>query len=253
MIGRPRLTTLLGVGLLRRRSSRRRLRRLSGVEFRRWQQRRDQFLEALDRRPLLAALAAAIVGAASADAFAGMVAGLIAALYAGVTVRIVGRRRRDAAERHAIRAAMDGLAALTAEMRAGADPVAVTGAVLPIIRSSGVAGARAAERISAALRVAEITGARLADLLDRLDDDLRSTARVQDLAFAQAAGAQATAWLLAALPAAGIALGYGIGADALHELLHTKIGAACAVLAVLFQMAGLGWSQRLANSIKAAA
>jgi tight adherence protein B len=236
-----------------RTGSRRRLRRLAGVEVHPWRNRHERALALLDRRRRLTAFGAAALAGIATGGYAGIVAGLVAALYAAVAVGVVARRRRDAGERGAARIAMDGLAALTAEMRAGADPVIATGAVLPIIRASGASGARAADRIGAALRVAEITGAQLADLLDRLDDDLRSVARVQDLAFAQAAGAQATAWLLAALPAAGIALGYGMGADALHELLHTRIGAACAGLAILFQLAGLGWSQRLADSIKAAA
>jgi tight adherence protein B len=55
------------------------------------------------------------------------------------------------------------------------------------------------------------------------------------------------------LPAAGIALGAGVGADPMHVLLRTPLGAACAGGAMTFQMVGLAWTQRLANSIKDAA
>ena len=64
-------------------------------------------------------------------------------------------------------------------------------------------------------------------------------------AAAQAAGARATAWLLAALPLGGIALGYGIGVDPLGVLLHTPIGAGCAVGATALQVTGLLWAERL--------
>ena len=67
-------------------------------------------------------------------------------------------------------------------------------------------------------------------------------------AAAQAAGARATAWLLAGLPVGGIALGYGIGVDALDVLLHTPIGAGCAIAAAALQLAGLAWAERLSGS-----
>jgi tight adherence protein B len=194
---------------------------------------------------IVAALAGIVAGLA-----AGPVAAGIAAVYAAIALRVVASRRSDAVERAAAARAADGLVALTAELRSGAEPSSVTVAVLPTIRASGSTGLRTAERISAACRVADITGARLADLLDRLEEDVRATARVRDLAYAQAAGAQATAWLLAGLPIAGIALGYGIGADPLHELLHTRIGGACAGIALVLQVAGLAWASRLARATR---
>lgn len=58
----------------------------------------------------------------------------------------------------------------------------------------------------------------------------------------------ATAWLLAALPLAGIGVGY-IGADQLRILLHAATGAGCALLALALQVAGLAWSRRLTASM----
>ena len=88
----------------------------------------------------------------------------------------------------------------------------------------------------------------LADLLDRLEVDLRSLERVRLAAAAHAAGTRATAGLLVVLPVAGIAVGYGMGADPLRVLLHTPVGAACAAVGVLLQAAGIVWTNRLARA-----
>lgn len=97
----------------------------------------------------------------------------------------------------------------------------------------------------AAVRLADRTGAPLAELVERIEADARSTDRGLAAAAAQAAGARATAWLLAALPLGGIGLGYGIGVDPLDVLLHTPIGGGCAIVAVALQVVGLLWADRL--------
>jgi tight adherence protein B len=101
------------------------------------------------------------------------------------------------------------------------------------------------DRVAVAWRVADVTGAPLADLLDRLESDLRGLERVRLVAAAHAAGTRATAVLLALLPLAGIGVGYGMGADPLHVLFHTPVGVACVTAAVLLQAAGLAWTDRL--------
>jgi tight adherence protein B len=93
--------------------------------------------------------------------------------------------------------------------------------------------------------LAEQTGAPLADVIERIEADARSADRARAAVAAQSAGSRATAWLLAGLPAGGIALGYAIGADPLAVLLHTPIGAACAAGAVGLQLAGLGVAGRI--------
>ena len=65
--------------------------------------------------------------------------------------------------------------------------------------------------------------------LERIEADARSADRAGPPPPRRLAGSRATAWLLAGLPAGGIALGYAIGADPLAVLLHTPVGAACAV------------------------
>jgi tight adherence protein B len=99
--------------------------------------------------------------------------------------------------------------------------------------------------VEALRRLADQTGAPLADLLERVEADARALDRIRAVAAAQAAGTRATAWLLAALPAGGIALGYAIGADPLRVLLHTPLGAGCACGAIALQFAGLAWAGRI--------
>jgi tight adherence protein B len=111
----------------------------------------------------------------------------------------------------------------------------------------GLPDRRLAELTAAVWRLAEQTGAPAADLVERIEADARAGDRSRATAAAQAAGAQATALLLAALPVGGIALGFGIGVNPLQILLDTGLGAVCAVAAVLLQCAGLLWADRLAN------
>lgn len=105
--------------------------------------------------------------------------------------------------------------------------------------------ARITDLTAAVWRLAERTGAPAADLVERIEADARAADRARASAAAEAAGAQVTGMLLAALPLGGIALGYSIGADPLGVLLHSPIGAGCAIGAVLLQSAGLLWSDRL--------
>ncbi|MER6596151.1 hypothetical protein ABT214_30735, partial [Micromonospora purpureochromogenes] len=69
----------------------------------------------------------------------------------------------------------------------------------------------------------------------------------------QAAGARATALLLAALPLGGIGLGYSIGADPVAVLLHTPVGAVSALTAMGLQIGGLLWAERLGGTPDASA
>jgi tight adherence protein B len=203
------------------------------------------------RRPRLSAVV--IVGSAAliAGAAGGPVAAVIAAAYVATGAVVVAARRRAAADAKEFAAALAAVGAIAADLRAGNDPLVALARVRSKLQP--LAADSMSRRVDAALRVAEDTGAPLAELLDRLETDGRTLARARASATAQASGAQATAWLLAALPAAGIALGTGVGADPVHVLLRTPLGAACAGGAMTFQIVGLAWTQRLADSIKDAA
>ncbi len=107
---------------------------------------------------------------------------------------------------------------------------------------------RLRELTAAVWRLAERTGAPVADLVDRIEADGRAADRGRAAAAAHAAGARATALLLAGLPAGGIALGYAIGVDPLRVLFHTPLGAACVAGALVLQLGGLAWADRLASA-----
>lgn len=200
------------------------------------------------RRPRRVLGAAALSGATAGMIAAGPVAGFVLAAGGVLGMRAVLRRaarRRAAAARSR---SLDELTALAADLRAGL-AMGGSSAVSGPLGSPGDSPAdrRLADLAAAVWRLAERTGAPAADLVERIEADARADDRSRATAAAQAAGAQATALLLAALPVGGIGLGYSVGADPLQVLLHTPLGAACAVGAVLLQSAGLLWADRLAN------
>lgn len=202
--------------------------------------------------PVRAALFAAGVAAGAGVALGGPVAAFAAAAYVALAVQGWARRgrAREAATQRARR--LDELCALAADLRAGLPPPVAPAASIAFASAAGPSstvpvgpGDRLAELTSAACRLAEQTGAPLADLLERIECDARAADRLAAGAVAQAAGARATAMLLAGLPAAGIGIGYGMGVDPLGVLLDTPLGALCAVAAIVLQIAGLMWSARL--------
>lgn len=216
--------------------TRRRLRGLRPVG------RRPRSAVVLRRPRLMVAVVAAAAGIV-AGLLAGPVAGVAAAVYAAVTAGFWQRHREARARLRARDRALDALAALAADLRAGLPPQVARSAVATLIDAVPLVR----DRVAAAAHVADRTGAPLADLLDRLEVDLRGLERVRLTAAAHAAGTRATAALLAALPLAGIGVGYGMGADPVHVLLHTRPGAGCVAVAVLLQLAGLGWTGRLSR------
>ncbi len=231
-------------------AGRRRLRTLAGLERPETRIRvADRALGILDRHSRRMAWTAGLLAAALAGSAAGFVAGLVAGVYTGIAVTTTASVRRSRARRQAIAVALDLIAMMAAELRAGGDPGRVIGASINAVRATGVHGRILADRVGAAARVADAVGARLADLIERLEIDARTLASMQAQAAAQAAGARATSWLLAALPIAGLALGFGIGVDPVRILLHTTVGASCATAALGFQTVGLAWSNRLVESI----
>ncbi|MEV4654960.1 hypothetical protein [Micromonospora sp. NPDC049301] len=190
------------------------------------------------RMLLLVGLAGAGVGAA----VAGPVAAVAVSGYGTLTVRAVLRWRANRHAERNRRRGLDQLCGLAADLRAGL-PVPQA---IEIATAGGPGGPdRLAQLTSAAVRLADRTGAPLAELVERIEADARATDRGLSAAAAQAAGARATAWLLAALPVGGIGLGYGIGVDPVAVLLHSTVGGVCAVLAVVLQVIGLFWAERL--------
>ncbi|WP_431937002.1 type II secretion system F family protein [Micromonospora sp. RP3T] len=179
--------------------------------------------------------AAALLGGGVGAFLGGPVAALALAVYGTLAARAAVRRRARQAVQAEHRRDLDRLGAVAADLRAG----------LPTRHLFDNGTGRIARLTRAAVRLADRTGAPLADLLDRIEADARAADRGLAAAAAQAAGARATAWLLAALPLGGIGLGYAIGVDPVAVLLHTPVGGGSAVAAVALQVGGLLWAERL--------
>jgi tight adherence protein B len=188
-------------------------------------------------RPLPGLAGSAAVAATAGAALGGPVAAGVAAAYAlaaaSACYRWHARRRR---QRCAV-AAVEAVGALLAELRAGLTTSLAGGSAF-----TGDPAGPAAARVRSAVQISERLGAPLADVLDRVEADLRSAQRLQAMVGAQMAGVRATALLLAALPVAGVLVGTGLGADPVQQLLHTTIGAGCAGAAVAMQAAGLAFT-----------
>lgn len=213
-------------------------------------------------------------------ALAALVALLVSGPAAGVVVAIgalgVARWRRAAAARRTAAAeragAVEATAALAAELSAGRAPAdALAGAadvaVGPARQALQAAAASArlggdvpaalvaaapASAVATALRslaacwtVCATSGSGLAAAVWQLEEGLRADADRRRSLEAELAGPRATVSLLAVLPAFGLLMGAGLGADPLHVLLHTPLGAVCLAVGVLLDAAGLLWTSRL--------
>ncbi len=191
-------------------------------------------------------VAAALLGFIAGGPVAGVVLGAYGAFGAAAGVR--GLRHLAEARSHG--AAVDAVAGLAAELRAGIPASNALATAAPMLEGPAVLGAGAVlvgRRVAAAAQLAESTGAPLADVLDRLDAHLRAVDRARGTVAAQAAGARASAGLLAVMPLGGVVLGFLVGTDPVRVLLHTPLGAGCLVGAVSLQLAGLAWSVRLSR------
>jgi tight adherence protein B len=202
------------------------------------------------RWPLLVSGSAVLIVAAVGFAVGGPVLAVVLAAYLGGAVVVVRRRLLRQQQLAARREVVDAVAGLAADLRAGLGVARAMTAVEPAVDRAVVAGAEAAVvamRISGAVAVAQTSGAPLADVLERLDTHLRAVDRARATAAAQAAGAHASAGLLAILPVAGVGLGSVIGVDPWAVLLRTPVGAAALLVAVTLQLLGLVWAARLAR------
>jgi tight adherence protein B len=195
-------------------------------------------------------VAVTVLAAGAAAALGGPVAAVLALGYAVLGLRAARRAVADRAVTAGRGAALDVIGGLAADLRAGVAPSAAVEAAQAALSAGGsdLAVRRALDRLSVACEVSRRLGAPLADLLDRVESDLRGVERTRAAVAAQTAGARASAALLALLPVAGVALGYGMGARPGYVLLHTPVGAGCALGALLLQCAGLGWTGRLCRA-----
>ncbi len=102
--------------------------------------------------------------------------------------------------------------------------------------------------IAQAWALAGVTGAPLADVLGRVDDDVQAR-RAQARAVASAlAGPRSSAALLAALPVLGVVLGTAMGGRPLAILFDSAGGQWLLCAGVMLDVAGLWWTSRLVTS-----
>lgn len=175
------------------------------------------------------------------------------------------RRARDA---EVGRSACEAYEAMAADLRAGRSPAQAlhsAAAVLPALTPAAAAaalgddvpaalhrielpGRQGTRELATAWAVAETGGAGLATVIDRFAAGMREDWEIRDEVRAALAAPRSTARVLAALPLAGVALGYATGAAPLAFLLGTPAGMACMVAGVGLAFAGLAWVERLARS-----
>ncbi|MDT4894058.1 MAG: tight adherence protein [Pseudonocardiales bacterium] len=205
-------------------------------------------------------------GALTAVAAGPLVGAATAAVLAVVmsTVRsAVSRRRRRSTDT----ALLAALRLLVAELDAGARPVAAIEAAADaaphaasLLREIATAVASGADPASAvagtavasvgrAWAVASRSGAPVADVLNRVADDLATGLDLGRRLDAELAGARASCVLVAVLPVFGVALGAAMGAAPLSVLTGTSWGRVVASVGLLLDAAGLWWSERITSRV----
>ena len=191
-----------------------------------------------------------------------------------ISDQIVGRFRRAGRRTAARSAAVELIASLAAELRAGqpARPAlerAAHSAPLSICQHA-VGAARLGGDVPAALRrdsdehglpalrslaalwqVGEGSGAGLAEAADRLAAAESSGEAVRRELSTQLAGPRATARVLAGLPILGLLLGSGLGASPLDWLTGTPWGLIVLVAGIALEVVGMWWTSRMMKSVEA--
>ncbi len=213
-----------------------------------------------------AAVLAVLVGGGSL-----LVPVLLAGAGAAALVRVRRVRALAAARRDERARAVEACAALAGELRAGRAPgdalaaasslatgpsaaalqsaagaVRLGGDPAPALRAtSGSAVPEVLRALAACWTVCAGSGAGLAAAVERLEHGLRAEQAQRRAVDAELAGPRATAGLLAVLPAGGLLLAAGLGADPLRVLLTTPVGLLCLTVGLALDALGLWWTGRL--------
>jgi tight adherence protein B len=211
---------------------------------------------------------------------AGMLVAGIGGALSGVVVTFIAVRKGRARRADGIAAACaeqlaEALHRINDELRAGSHPSAALGgastdgpharqalgpaaaaarlgddvpAALRRTATDQPAMAAPLERMAAAWSLADRHGIPLAELLAGVQADIRWQVRFGSTVRAQLAGPRATAAVLTALPALGLALGQLIGADPVSVLRGGVLGQVLLVVGVALAAAGSAWSERILRS-----
>lgn len=227
------------------------------------------------RRALGRPWALSVLATTTATLLFGPVAGLLAAGAVVVGRRALRAVRASAERERAAAATAAACGVLAAELRAGrpedaalalaaedlAPPMAAAvrravvsarlgGDVPAALRAAAAeaasdAGALLLRQLAACWQVAGRTGAGLAGVVDALASDLRARERLRLETNAALAGPRTTAWLLAGLPAVGVAMAAGFGASPDRVLLRTPLGLTCLLVGIVLDLLGVLWTRRL--------
>jgi tight adherence protein B len=192
-----------------------------------------------------------------------------AGIVAATAVRLLRRARAAAWKHHALAGAATVLRALVRDLQAGVDPtqavrhaardaaapVAAMLAELPGADPLSDATPRAeqpdavlvgvAARLRAGWKLSAAHGIPLAEVIAALAADLADRTQGVEARAAQVAGPAVSGYVLAALPAAGLLLGAGMGTDPLDVLTGSAIGGALLVVGTALCCGGLLWADRI--------
>ena len=194
----------------------------------------------------------------------------LAVTIAALTVRARWRARTRTRDRiAAIESIADAIHGLTAELRAGAHPVAAaesaardaTEPAATILRTIASTTrldgdlTRLLDRypiptlrpLITAWRVAENNGVPLGAVLEAVRADVTGRIRFIHQVRARMAGPRASGAVLAGLPALGVVLGETMGAQPVHVLLTNPFGQAMLVIGTALVCLGLRWIDKLTS------
>lgn len=174
-------------------------------------------------------------GAPVLPAFAGLLAGATAGFLVSKAAVRRQRRRQDAA-------AVEFVATLAADIRAGQPPAEALASAMAAVDTEA---SLVSPGIEAVWAVSARSGAPVAAVLDRMEQDLQARVRQHREVASQLAGARATAALLALLPVLGVGLGTAMGARPLQVLLAEPAGQVALVVGVGLDAVGVLWTSRI--------
>ncbi len=117
-----------------------------------------------------------------------------------------------------------------------------------LLRAGERPGRSGLVELGVAWEVAERTGASLTATLDALSERLSAGQTVQNVVAAELSAPRATGRLLAALPVAGLVLGYGFGGDPVAFLTGSLPGQLSLLLGVSLGCIGVSWTERIAGA-----
>jgi len=216
--------------------------------------------------------------AAAAVLVVGAAAGLAVGMAAGITVLTAGRLARSmltgVRHRRELVELSTGLRLLGRELRNGAAPQAACAAAAAAAMGSastvllrvaaetirtnpaGRIGPQptgrhgpAAEvdlRLRQGLVLADSYGVPWADVVTAVAVDIEERARAEAARATEAVGPRLSGYVLAALPALGVLLGIGMGADPMAVLFGSAPGNLLLLTGTVLTCAGLVWSARIA-------